>query len=131
MISIIVCTYNRDKFIYDCLKRIADNGFPEDGYEMILVNNNSTDSTEQLCKKFISDYPQVQFRYFNETNQGLSYARNRGIAEASGDWVVFLDDDAMMHPGYLSNLKKRLDQYPDAGAFGGEITPEFESGTRP
>lgn len=131
MISIIVCTYNRDKFIYDCLKRIADNGFPEDGYEVILVNNNSTDSTEQLCKKFISDYPQVQFRYFNETNQGLSYARNRGIAEASGDWVVFLDDDAMMHPGYLSNLKKRLDQYPDAGAFGGEITPEFESGTTP
>ena len=131
MISLIVCTYNRDKYIYSCLQKIADNGYPTQDYEILLVNNNSTDNTEQLCRKFGSDYPQVQFRYFNETNQGLSYARNRGIAEAAGNWLVFLDDDAMLHPGYLTNLKTHLDQYPDAGAFGGHITPEFESGETP
>jgi glycosyltransferase involved in cell wall biosynthesis len=131
MISIIVCTYNRDKYIYDCLKHIADNGFPKDRYEIILVNNNSTDSTERLCMKFASDYPDIPFRYYNETQQGLSFARNRGIKEASGEWMVFLDDDAMIHAGYLENLSNRLAQHPDAGAFGGVIVPEFESGAAP
>lgn len=131
MISLIICTYNRDKYIYNCLQRIADNGFPVDRYEIILVNNNSTDNTEQLCQKFSKEYPQAPFRYFNETNQGLSFARNRGIKEASGDWLVFLDDDAMIHPNYLNNLSSHLNRYTDAGAFGGQITPEFESGQAP
>ena len=131
MISLIVCTYNRDKYIYSCLERIAENGFPVQDYEIVLVNNNSTDNTEQLCMQFAQKYPQVNFHYFNETNQGLSFARNRGIKEAAGDWLVFLDDDAMVHPGYLANLNSYIAKYPDAGAFGGLITPEFESGTAP
>ena len=109
MISLIVCTYNRDKYIYSCLQKIADNGYPTQDYEIILVNNNSTDNTEQLCRKFGSDYPQVQFRYFNETNQGLSYARNRGIAAAEGDRLGFLDDDAMLHRGSSTNLQSHHD----------------------
>lgn len=131
MVSLIVCTYNRDKYIYGCLKRIAENGYPPHGYEIVLVNNNSTDSTEQLCLKFGKEYPQVKFRYFNETMQGLSFARNRGINEANGEWLVFLDDDAFLHPDYLKNLCSNLEQHPDAGAFGGQITPEFESGVEP
>ena len=131
MLSLIVCTYNRDKFIYSSLQKIAENGFSASGYEIVLVNNNSTDDTEKLCNKFQADYPQVTFRYFAETNQGLSFARNRGIAEAKGDWLVFLDDDAMLCPGYLANLTAYLQKYPDAGAFGGKITPIFESGETP
>lgn len=131
MISIIICTYNRDKFIYKCLQRIAENGFPVSEYEIVMVNNNSTDNTEQLCLKFAADYPDVNYRYFNEKNQGLSFARNRGIKEASGEWLVFLDDDAMILPDYLTNLSTHLAQYPEAGAFGGKISPEFESGTVP
>jgi len=131
MFSVIVCTYNRDKFIYSCLQKIADNGFPVSDYEILLVNNNSTDTTEQLCLKFQNDYPQVQFRYFVEYNQGLSFARNRGIKEAKGEWLIFLDDDAMVHKGYLQNLALNLVNYPDANAFGGKIIPEFESGEEP
>ena len=131
MFSIIVCTYNRDKFIYSSLQRIAENGFAAADYEIVLVNNNSTDETENLCNKFHADYPQVVFRYFVETNQGLSFARNRGIAEAKGEWLVFIDDDAMLQLGYLANLKVNIAQHPDAGAFGGQITPEFESGVAP
>ena len=48
MISVIICTYNRDKYIYSCLQKIADNGYPTQDYEIILVNNNSTDNTEQI-----------------------------------------------------------------------------------
>ena len=131
MFSIIVCTYNRDKFIYNCLRCVAENGFAESDYELLLINNNSTDNTENLSRQFATNYPKVNFRYFNELNQGLSFARNRGIAEARGDWFIFIDDDAMLHKGYLENLKKYIVKYPDADAFGGKIVPEFESGEKP
>ena len=131
MFSIIICTYNRDKFIYSSLQNVAENGCAYSDYEIVLVNNNSTDDTEKLCNKFQTEYPQVTFRYFVETNQGLSFARNRGIAEAKGEWLVFIDDDAMLQPGYLANLKANIARNPDVGAFGGQITPEFESGVAP
>ena len=131
MLSLIVCTYNRDKFIYRSLQKIAENGFPVFDYEILLINNNCTDDTERLCQQFKVNYPQVQFRYFIETNQGLSFARNRGISEAKGDWLIFLDDDAILCPGYLANLTDYLLTYSDAGAFGGKITPVFESGESP
>ena len=131
MLSIIVCTYNRDKYLYGALRCIAENGFPTEAYEIILVNNMSTDNTEAECQKFEHDYPNVNFRYFVETNQGLSYARNRGIKESQGDTLLFLDDDSYIQNDYLINLQKQLDTYPDADAFGGKIDPVFESGEAP
>lgn len=131
MLSVIICTYNREKFLYDALSHVAHNDFPYENYEIVLVNNNSTDSTESECQRFAKDFPEVQFRYFVETKQGLSHARNRGIDESRGDILVFLDDDSFVKPDYLSNLQKRMDQHPEAMAFGGKITPLFESGVEP
>ena len=131
MLSIIVCTYNRDKYLYGALRCIAENGFPTEAYEIILVNNMSTDNTESECQKFGKDYPNVNFRYFVETNQGLSYARNRGIKESHGETLLFLDDDSYIQKGYLENLQKQLEAHPDADAFGGKIDPIFESGEAP
>lgn len=131
MISIIVCTYNRDKYLYGALQYIATNGFSADSYEIILVNNNSTDDTEKECIRFQSDYPEVKFRYFLETAQGLSFARNRGIKESRGEILLFLDDDSFVQKDYLVNLVRNLEDYPDADAFGGKITPLFESGVTP
>lgn len=131
MLSLIVCTYNRDKYLYGALRCIAENGFPTEAYEIVLVNNMSTDNTEAECQRFQSDYPAVDFRYYLETDQGLSYARNRGIAESRGDTLVFLDDDSYIQKDYLFNLQKQLDVHPDADAFGGKIDPVFESGETP
>ena len=100
-ISVIICTYNRDKYIYNVLKSIAENTLSRDKYEIVLVNNNSTDSTETECNRFCTDYSNVKFRYLIETNQGLSYARNRGIQEAEGNVVVYVDDDATINKEYL------------------------------
>lgn len=129
-ISIIVCTYNRDKYIYKTLEHIAQNDFPKQHYEIILVDNNSTDRTVPECARFRQNYPDIPFFYFLEANQGLSFARNRGIAEARGDILVFLDDDAFMHKNYLHNLKNNLKNHP-ASAFGGKIIPEYETGQPP
>ena len=131
MLSLIVCTYNRDKYLYGALQCIAENGFPTEAYEIILVNNLSTDNTEAECKRFENDYPNVDFRYFVETNQGLSFARNRGIKESRGETLVFLDDDSYIQGNYLNNLQKQLEAHPDADAFGGKILPVFESGEAP
>jgi glycosyltransferase involved in cell wall biosynthesis len=131
MLSIIICTYNREKYLYKCLKSIAENDFPFSEYEVVLINNNSTDNTETECKKFQNDFPQVNFNYFVEYNQGLSYARNRGIAESKGEVLIFLDDDSFVGKDYLKNLSDNLDKCPDYSAFGGKITPKFENAHSP
>ncbi len=131
MLSVIICTYNREKFLYDALQHVAVNNFPTKDYEIVLVNNNSTDSTESECHRFATNFPQVQFRYFVETKQGLSHARNRGIEESQGDILIFLDDDSFVKPDYLQNVQKQMDSHLEAMAFGGKITPLFESDETP
>lgn len=130
MISIIICTYNREKYIGQLLNSLAQNDYPVTDYEIILVDNNCTDNTHAKCEQFAKDYPNVKFFYFIEKNPGLSHARNRGIKEAHGDWFVFIDDDAMVQKTYLKNLDFHLKEHTDAGAFGGTIEPFFE-GERP
>ena len=94
--SIIICTYNRDKYIYNVLKSIAENDFPTEKFEIILINNNSTDNTEEECNRFRTDFPLPNYRYFIEKEQGLSYARNRGINKSTGDILIYVDDDALV-----------------------------------
>ncbi|MDR0418783.1 MAG: glycosyltransferase family 2 protein [Prevotellaceae bacterium] len=132
MFSIIICTYNRAEYIYKTLQCIAGNDFPVGEYEVLLINNNSTDNTEQECSRFSKDYPtSIDYQYFVETKQGLSHARNRGIEESKYDMLIFLDDDSFVKNDYLFNLKGQLRDYNDAIAFGGKIAPIFESGVEP
>ena len=126
-ISFIICTYNREQYIYECLSCLAKNTNLVD-WEIVLIDNNSTDSTAVECKRFEHDFPKISYRYFVELQQGLSFARNRGIQEAQGEWFVFLDDDAMVGQDYIANLKKHLEAHPQAAAFGGQIAPFFEEG---
>jgi len=126
-LSVIICTYNRDKYIYNVLKSIAENDFSPEKFEIILVNNNSTDNTESECKRFRSDFPQTEFHYFVETNQGLSYARNRGIKEATGDILIYVDDDAAVQKEYLQAYYDFFEQHSQAMAAGGPIIPVYET----
>lgn len=125
--SIIFCTYNREKYIYNALKSIADQDFSFDDYEIVLVNNNSTDSTEAICQQFETDYAKVNFRYYVETNQGLSYARNRGVKESRGDILVFVDDDATAFEHYLPAIDDFFKKYSRVSACGGPIVPVYET----
>lgn len=126
--SVIFCTYNREKYIYNALKSIAEQNYPADKYEILLINNNSTDKTEQICKQFASDYQGIDFKYFIETNQGLSYARNRGVKESNGEILIFVDDDATVFEHYLESIDNFFSNYPLAMACGGPIEPVYESG---
>ena len=132
MISAIICTYNRERYICKVLQSLLDSGRGCD-YEVIAVDNNSTDSSAALIKDFAASHPDFPLRYVQESRQGLSYARNRGIAEAKGDYLLFLDDDAICGEGFLQKLQHRL-YSSDADkieAWGGKIEPLFEDGPAP
>lgn len=126
-LSVIICTYNRDKYTYNLLKSIAENTLSKAKYEIVLVNNNSTDATEMECNRFCADYDDVVFRYFIETNQGLSYARNRGIQEAKGKVVVYVDDDATINKEYLQTYYDFFEKDNKVEAAGGPIFPVYET----
>ena len=127
MISVIICTYNRDRYIYNVLRSVAENAFPCEGYEIIVVNNNSTDGTEAECSRFSNDYPDLAFKVVHEPNQGLSYARNCGIQESKGDIIVYVDDDALVNKEYLQTYADFFAAHPDIDAAGGPIIPKYET----
>lgn len=125
-LSIIFCTYNREKYIYNAMKSVVEQDFPIQDYEILLINNNSTDHTADICRQFQADYSNVTFRYYVEKKQGLSYARNRGVEESRGDVLVFVDDDATVFDTYLSSICSFFEKYPEVGACGGPIVPVYE-----
>ena len=131
MISVIICTYNRDKYIYNVLKSLALGTLEHDAYEIILVDNNCTDNTRSEVDHFCNVFPQVSLRYFVETNQGLSHARNRGIRESKGDLLVYVDDDATVNPDYLKTYADWFAAHPETDAAGGPIIPHYETGAEP
>lgn len=124
-ISIIICTYNRDRYILKALESCEKQNFPKDQFEIILINNNSTDNTDNICGDFKRNYPKINFNYFIEKKQGLSFARNRGILEACGNVLVFIDDDAEADLNYLTNLNSHFENFGYI-AGGGKILPKWE-----
>ena len=76
LLSIVICTYNREKYIVDSLTHLAIQKCNKESYEVLIINNNSTDSTETKCLTFIKDHPQLNISYIFEEKQGHSYARN-------------------------------------------------------
>lgn len=131
MISVILCTYNRARYVYNILKSIAENDFPRDRYEILLIDNNSTDETVGECDRFRKDYPDVCFRYFLETQQGLSYARNCGIRNATGDLLIYVDDDARACKDFLRTYEEFFSRMPAAEGAGGPVIPEYEDCSEP
>lgn len=131
MISVIICTYNRAGYIYNVLKSLALGTLEHNAYEIIFVDNNCTDNTRQEVDHFCNVFPQVTLRYFVETNQGLSHARNRGIRESKGDILVYVDDDATVNPDYLKTYADWFASHPETDAAGGPIIPHYETGSEP
>ena len=131
MISFILCTYNRERYIYNVLQSVAENKLSHSEYEIVLVNNNCTDNTEAECDRFRTDYPDIRFVYCIERNQGLSHARNCGIHNASGDVLVYVDDDALVNEDYLQTYADFFKRNATAQAAGGPIIPRYDGCEEP
>jgi len=124
MISVIVCTYNRAGLLSGMLQSFLEqNDLDQVPYELLVVDNNSTDATQAVCDPF-KVHPEV--RIFHEARQGLSAARNRGVKESRGEILAFLDDDVLVEPGWLAALHQCYQQ-TQADIVGGRCSLLFST----
>lgn len=124
--TVIVCTHNRAEVLRDCLLALARLQPPAGGAEILLVDNASTDATAEVFAA-ARDGIRIPVRYIREEALGLSNARNRGIAEAKGSVLAFLDDDAVCRPDWLVRLLAVYDEHPDAQCVGGRILLDWRT----
>lgn len=123
MISVVVCTYNRADLITGCLDSLKDQSADFSTFEVLVIDNNSKDNTPQIVQDY-SGLPNL--RMVRELKQGLSHARNRGIREADGEYVAFLDDDARAHVDYIKTAELLISQAEQPiDCLGGPILPFY------
>src|SRR3972149_142120 len=112
-ISVVVCTYNRCEDLRRALQSLILQDFPATDYEILVVDNNSIDKTKDVVGNFLK-ISSSNVKYVFETAQGLSHARNRGIKEAKGEIISFIDDDVIVAKDWLTETKKAFDIYKAA-----------------
>lgn len=128
-LSVLLCTWNNCKRLAITLDAIAQCEIPQGlDWELVVVNNNCTDDTDAVVEAFRERLP---INYVHEPRQGLSNARNAGIAAASGEWVLFTDDDVRPYPQWIKTYLKASVSKPNGYYFGGPVESEFEDDVLP
>jgi glucosyl-dolichyl phosphate glucuronosyltransferase len=128
LLTIAICTWNRSMLLRQTLDQMTRLAIPEGiSWELLVVNNNSSDTTEEVIKSFSGSLP---IRYLFEPETGLSNARNCAVRHARGEYIIWTDDDVLVDRNWLASYAGAFVQYPDAAFFGGPILPVFE-GTPP
>ena len=121
-VSVVVCTYNRSALVTRALESLLAQEADASTYEVIVVDNNSTDDTRAVVKSMMAR-SRCELRYIFEGKQGLSYARNAGIAQARAPIITFTDDDVNATPFWVSQIKRAFDQHPEVDYIGGKVLP--------
>ncbi len=130
-ISLVICTYNRCRYLPEALESISKQTLPPARFELVIVDNNSTDETAAITRQFITLHPELNARYCFEANKGLSHARNRGIMEAQSPIINYIDDDAVLSVAYLEEMLQFFKTHPQAAGAGGKVIPKYETGQEP
>jgi len=122
LISIVVCTRDRADVLALALRSLSEQSLDPSGYEVIVVDNDSTDGTAALVQDFCARTPTM--RYVLEPRLGLSHARNRGLREARGHYVGYVDDDCKLPPEWLE-VAAEVAKDQASAAFGGPSIPFY------
>ena len=117
LVSVIICTYNRSTLLNETLKSITQQTYSP--YEVIVVDNNSTDDTVEVVRQ----YPAV--RYLQELRQGVAYARNTGLAASRGEYVGFIDDDETVVPEWIESIIQCFELEERVAAATGPLNAVF------
>ena len=127
-ITIAICTWNRSRSLRNTLTSLQGMNVPAGiDWEVVVVNNNCTDDTAEVIGGFAKTLP---IRTVLEAQQGHSYARNRAVVEARGDYILWTDDDVVVDAQWLVAYADAFRNWPDSAVFGGPISVMFE-GTPP
>ena len=123
-LSVVLCTWNNAQRLRITLDAIAQCEVPDNlNWELVVVNNNCTDDTDVVVSRFESRLPIL---YVNEPRQGLSHARNAGLAAASGQWILFTDDDVRPYAQWINAHVEAHKRWPENYYFGGPVESEYE-----
>jgi len=124
-LSIVIPVYNVEKYIRNCLDSVIYEDIED--YEIIVVNDGSTDSSPAICDEYASRFPSL-IKYISTENGGLGAARNNGLAIAKGEFVCFLDSDDYLCPNAVQEIMDMLQDDIDAYVF--DMIPVTESGVK-
>jgi glycosyltransferase involved in cell wall biosynthesis len=123
-ISVVICTWNRGRLLRGALESLWQATPPrQSAWEVIVVLNNCTDDSAAVVQEF---QDRLSIRWVHEPAPGLSFARNRGIDAAIGDFIVWTDDDVRVDARWLVAYENAFRDSPEAAVFGGPIEAEFE-----
>lgn len=123
-ITVAICTWNRAKLLDQTLQQMRALVIPEGvQWELLVVNNNCTDETDEVIARHSPDLP---LRRLFEPKQGHSHARNCAANAAQGELLIWTDDDVLVDPNWLAEYANAADRWPTAEYFGGFIEPWFE-----
>lgn len=127
-VTVVISTYNRSEMLKVALDSVLRQECHDVCYEVLVVDNNSSDSTREVIETYISA-GHSGVRYVFEPKQGSSHARNAGIAAASSNIIAFADDDVRVAKNWVVTIKRAFDEHPDVGCIGGKVLPIWN--TRP
>ena len=116
--SVIIPLYNKAPYIRKALESVFAQTFKD--WELIVVDDGSTDGSATICEKFIKEASQTihnTLYIIHQTNSGVSAARNNGVAASHGEFVCFLDADDWWEPTYLEKMAQLIEDYPEAGLY--------------
>ena len=124
-VSVILSTYDRAETLRETLKSICEMTTPPSlQWELLVIDNGSTDHTRQVCDSFLGELP---IRYLFDGPPGKCRALNNGIQSARYELIVFTDDDVNVDQHWLPNYAAAADRHPDVGLFVGRVLPKWEA----
>lgn len=123
-ISVLMTTHNRCNLLTAALQSLLTQEAGGARYEVIIVDNNSTDQTRQVIESLIQR-GHSNLRYIFEPRQGISHGRNAGIAHARAPIIAFTDDDVRVASDWVVNIKRTFDKHSEVDFVGGKILPQW------
>lgn len=125
LISIVICTYNRKELLIKTIDSVINQSLDSTKYEIIVVDNNSTDGTLEFIKDRYAQH--LNIRYLLEKNQGISFSRNYGWQNSGAKYIAYIDDDEIADYFWLEELLKTIQKNDfNVGAVGGKVDPVWE-----
>ena len=125
-VSVVLSTYNRRRSLEHAIAALLRQAAAPP-YEILVVDNRSTDGTADLVSRLVRDSAGGRLSYLYEPRQGLSHARNAGIAGARAPVIAFTDDDVVVREDWVASIARAMDAYPQAEYAGGRVLPRWTS----
>lgn len=123
-VSVVIGTYNRAEVLRGAVESLLSQDSGGTDYEVIVVDNNSSDDTRSTVENLRDKYGSDKLIYCFERTQGVSHARNRGIAVARGRLIAFTDDDIRPARNWISSVREGFNKFPHVDCIGGKVLPQ-------